>query len=85
MSPTQTDVETRIRELEATVRGLIQEVVEANERIHHLEEALDGGTQRRDEPGVRSEPDGGTGTKQMGGADEGDDENASDLDDIIVA
>lgn len=34
---------TRLNELEATVRGLTQELVEANERIRHLEAALDEG------------------------------------------
>jgi hypothetical protein len=85
MSRKQTDVKARVRELEATVRGLTQEVVEANERIHKLEEALDGAESRRAEPGVRADGDGDAGTKQMGGADEGADETATDLDDIIVA
>ena len=60
-------------------------VVEANERIHHLEEQVDGEPRTRDEPGVRAEADGGSGTKPMGDTDEADDETATDLDDIIVA
>jgi len=94
MSPKQTDLRTRIGELEATVRGLTQELVDANERIRQLENSLDAeaGVEPKREIGVRSsgdeEGDGnssGTGTKQMGGDAEADGETTSDLDDIIVA
>ncbi|WP_122088907.1 DUF7518 family protein [Halalkalicoccus subterraneus] len=37
MSNRVEDLETRVEELEATVRGLTEELVEANERIRTLE------------------------------------------------
>lgn len=37
MSNRVEDLETRVEELEATVRGLTEELVEANERIRDLE------------------------------------------------
>lgn len=94
MSPKQTDLRTRIGELEATVRGLTQELVDANERIRHLEAALeDEGTEhrsarRRREPGVRQQTDGSgaeEATTQKDDEREAGGETAPDLDDIIVA
>jgi predicted nucleic acid-binding Zn-ribbon protein len=37
MSNRVEDLETRVQELEATVRGLTEELVESNERIRELE------------------------------------------------
>lgn len=88
MSPRQTDLRTRIGELEATVSGLTQELVEANERIRHLEDALEGepDAPKRQEVGVRSDDGDADGsTKQMEDETETDDETPSDLDGIIVA
>jgi len=89
MSPKQTDLRTRIGELEATVSGLTQELVEANERIRTLEAALEEepNAPKREEIGVRSADDGGDGqaTKQMNDESEADDDTTSDLDGIIVA
>jgi hypothetical protein len=90
MSPKQNDVRTRVDELAATVRGLTQELVEANERIRQLEAALEGGDDGRSEDasdgGARADGNRTEGsTKQMGGPDQTDEETPSDLDDIIVA
>ena len=85
MAPKQTDLRARVSELEATVSGLTQELVEATERIRQLEAAAEseaGGRERR-EPGVGS--DGEEATKQMSDGGEADDETGSDLDGIIVA
>ena len=101
MSPKQTDVGARLSELEATVRGLTQELVEANERIRTLEAELEGETARAatDGSGVLSpearngdsgrddggEDSSGTSTKHTNDDREADGEAGSDLDDIIVA
>ncbi|MFB6124652.1 MAG: hypothetical protein ABEJ59_01670 [Halanaeroarchaeum sp.] len=42
MSEDAGDLEGRVRELEATVRGLTSELVDATERINQLEAALEG-------------------------------------------
>ena len=101
MSPKQTDVGARLSELEATVRGLTQELVEANERIRTLEAELEGKgakTAATDGSGVRSptsrngssgpedgENSSGTSTKHTKDDRQADEEAGSDLDDIIVA
>ena len=97
MSRNQTDVGARLAELEATVRGLTQELVEANERIRILEDAVEEGADARgsSEALVLSGSDrngdggdeGGDGgsTKQMGDDPQADEKADADLDDIIVA
>ena len=97
MSRNQTDVGARLAELEATVRGLTQELVEANERIRILEDALEEGAGARESAddlvlsgGDRNgegtdESDGGGSTRQMGDDGKTDEKADADLDDIIVA
>jgi hypothetical protein len=97
MSPKQTDEGARLAELEATVRGLTQELVEANERIRTLEAALEDGAApaggRTDRPvldgtqrnGESADADESGNTRQMGDDGLADEKADSDLDDIIVA
>jgi len=97
MSRNQTDVGARLAELEATVRGLTQELVEANERIRILEDALEEGADAGkssealvlsggDRNGEASdEGDDGGSTRQMGDDGKTDEKADADLDDIIVA
>ena len=79
------DASARLRELEATVRGLTQELVSTNERLRQLEAALeedgtatDGGATRatRDEDQAETE----TATEEAT-----TDGGSGDRDDIIVA
>lgn len=96
MARNESDVTARLSELEATVRGLTQELVDANERIRTLEAAVEDGGEPAD--GTVSTGtavgDGGTtddavesaeDTKQMGDDGEPAEEADQDLDDIIVA
>ncbi|MDX1747820.1 MAG: hypothetical protein R3324_17950 [Halobacteriales archaeon] len=83
------ELERRLDEVEATVRGLTEELVEAHGRISELEDRLDDG---------EDDPDAEAPTKRMTDAEkdrteraaqaddssDGTDEEA-DLDDIIVA
>ena len=88
MSPKQTDLRTRIGELEATVSGLTQELVDATERIRTLEEALDAEPEppkRRETGREDGDEDAGGSAKQMSDESEAEDETPSDLDGIIVA
>ena len=65
------DVPRRLAELEATVSGLTQELVEANERLRQLEASLDDAADPEPrEPNV--DPD-------------ADDEDPTETDDIIIA
>jgi len=97
MSRNQTDEGARLAELEATVRGLTQELVEANERIRILEDAVDVDGEGVAGPGdatrsgpdqngeaARTSADGGS-TRQMGDDGQADEKADADLDDIIVA
>ena len=68
------DLRQQVNELEATVRGLTQELVEANERINHLETLVD------DVPAESSAAD--TGEEDPTQSEESGD---ADIDDIIVA
>ncbi|MFC3478449.1 DUF7518 family protein [Halobacterium litoreum] len=85
------ELEERVSELEATVRGLTEELVDASERIRTLEAELDqtpSTEELRDaheETPVTGEgdADGDEATKGEAG-DDGDNEE-SGLDDIIVA
>ena len=91
MSRKETDLRTRVGELEATVSGLTQELVEANERIRQLEaehEAGDGQTETAENgPVLGAEEQNGDGKSTKGQSDDtqGDGDAGSDLDDIIVA
>lgn len=100
MSPKKTDVGARLSELEATVNGLTQELVEANERIRTLEAELEeeGSKTAADGSGVLAPEErnghngSGDGGTSSGGSTKGksddrqaDEEAGSDLDDIIVA
>jgi predicted nucleic acid-binding Zn-ribbon protein len=83
-------LEERVDELEATVRGLTEELVDASERIRVLEEELDQTPsteelrEAREESIVGSEDtDGGEATKS--GQSQSEDNEESELDGIIVA
>ncbi|NIB98723.1 hypothetical protein [Halobacterium sp. R2-5] len=87
------ELEQRVEELEATVRGLTEELVDASERIRTLEAELDEPPSteelREAREGGVIEPDDDTeegadeATKPVEG--EADDNEESGLDDIIVA
>ncbi|MFB6269694.1 MAG: hypothetical protein ABEH83_07105 [Halobacterium sp.] len=91
------DLEQRVEELEATVRGLTEELVDASERIRTLEAELDQSpsteelreARERPLPGADADgeeaPEGeaGEATKRADG--DADDNEESGLDDIIVA
>jgi len=83
------DLEDRVAELEATVRGLTEELVDASERIRTLEAELDRTPStaelreaREEEP---VEPAGDADEAPKTGEDEATDNEESGLDDIIVA
>jgi|GEM_PF-2721345 len=57
MGRNQHDVQTRLGELEATVSGLTQELVEANERIRQLEAAVEGESVEGDATGASGQVD----------------------------
>ena len=96
MSPPSDDLRQRVDELEATVRGLTQELVEATERIRQLEDAEEdsdaAGTDEEVEP-VGQPADQVTGAESVVGTEndseppsEGNPEQEEDdVDDIIVA
>lgn len=81
------DLHGRLNELEATVRGLTQELVEANERIRQLEDELD----TEAEPEYIEADDGGedadsdTTKTDDEPALESETDEATEEDDIIVA
>jgi len=86
------ELEQRVEELEATVRGLTEELVDASERIRTLESELDQPPSTEE---LREAREGGV-IEPSGDADEADeatkspggeagDNEESDLDDIIVA
>jgi len=87
------ELEQRVEELEATVRGLTEELVDASERIRTLEAELDRTPSteelRESREGGVIEPDGDAdteadeATKPVDG--EAEDNEESGLDDIIVA
>ncbi|MCD2198486.1 hypothetical protein LPA44_01000 [Halobacterium sp. KA-4] len=87
------ELEQRVEELEATVRGLTEELVDASERIRTLEAELDRTPSteelRESREGGVIEPDddpdteADEATKPVDG--EADDNEESGLDDIIVA
>ena len=81
------ELERRVDELEATVRGLTEELVEAHGRIADLEDRLEAGDPDEDPPTKRMTAEETDDTERAAQADEtsdGTDEEA-DLDDIIVA
>ncbi|MDY6818243.1 MAG: hypothetical protein SVG88_06235 [Halobacteriales archaeon] len=93
------ELEEEVRELRATVRGLTEELVDANERIRELEELADEGTLAAN--GLNSSADNGevtaTDTTPAPAADDADadaagadetaegEESTETEDDIIVA
>ena len=83
------DLEDRVAELEATVRGLTEELVDASERIRTLEAELDRTPstaelrEAREETPV--EPGEGADEAPKTGEDEAENNEESGLDDIIVA
>ena len=99
MSETGDDLRQRVDELEATIRGLTQELVEANERIRQLEDELDArpetivaddGDEKADETeastkplGTEMETDPEPETETNTPTEDGSEEE--DTDDIIVA
>jgi len=86
------ELEGRVEELEATVRGLTEELVDASERIRMLEEELDHSPSTEELREAHERPvgeadddaaEGGEATKSADG--DGDDNDESEIDDIIVA
>lgn len=73
------ELRQRLDEMEATVRGLTQELVEANERIRQLEEHVE------EQPATKPMPS----DAKSGASDESEDdtqpEDLEEEDDIIVA
>lgn len=78
------DVAARLTELEATVRGLTQELVSAEERIRQLEAALEEEAEPASARPTKDTPDGGEADADAPSED-ATDEDSGDLDDIIVA
>ncbi|WP_232687434.1 DUF7518 family protein [Halobacterium zhouii] len=84
------DLEERVSELEATVRGLTEELVDAGERIRTLEEELDRSPsteelrEARETASIDPDETEDEAPKSAEGEDSSDTEE-SDLDDIIVA
>jgi predicted nucleic acid-binding Zn-ribbon protein len=76
MSNRVEELESRVKELEATVRGLTEELVEANERIRALESELE------DEADVEPEE---IGVESHTPEQEEPKEEVASTDDIIVA
>lgn len=70
------DQAARLAELEATVRGLTQELVSCEERIRELEAAVEAAT--KDSPGEAE-------AASEAGSEGSADEAGGDLEDIIVA
>jgi uncharacterized coiled-coil protein SlyX len=83
------ELEERVAELEATVRGLTEELVDASERIRTLEAELDRTPSTAELREAREEepvdPDEGADEAPKTGEDEAEDNEESGLDDIIVA
>lgn len=78
------DLTARLAELEATVRGLTQELVSAEERIRQLEAAVDEAPAETDGGATKASPeDAQTGSDAA--PDEAADEADDELDGIIVA
>ncbi|MFB6071897.1 MAG: hypothetical protein ABEJ88_02920 [Halobacterium sp.] len=85
------ELEERVAELEATVRGLTEELVDASERIRTLEAELDQSPSteelretREEPPGVDADDGAGDEATKGSGGEEQDNEE-SGMDDIIVA
>jgi len=83
------DLEDRVGELEATIRGLTEELVDASERVRTLEAELDQTPStaelreaREEEP---VEPGEGADEAPKSADEEATDNEESGLDDIIVA
>lgn len=81
------ELETRVRELEATVSGLTDELVESRERLHAIEEEVDVDQDIIEGKPTRSEP---TEEVEAEGAkppetEETNETDAESSDDIIVA
>lgn len=87
------ELEQRVEELEATVRGLTEELVDASERIRTLEAELDRTPSTEElresreggviEPDDDADTEADEATKPVDG--EAEDNEESGLDDIIVA
>jgi predicted nucleic acid-binding Zn-ribbon protein len=74
-------LESRMEELEATIRGLTEELVEANQRIRELEQAQDAAEADAKPESTQAEE-----AKSDESKDDIEEEESSDLgDDIIVA
>jgi len=84
------ELEDRVAELEATVRGLTEELVDASERIRTLEAELDRTPSTAELREAREEApvepaDEGADEAPKSGEDEAENNEESGLDDIIVA
>jgi predicted nucleic acid-binding Zn-ribbon protein len=84
-------LEQRVEELEATVRGLTEELVDATERVRELEDELDQSPsttelqEAREGSIVESEEGAGSGDTTKGADGEAQDNEESASDDIIIA
>ena len=81
------ELERRLDELEATVRGLTEELVEAHGRIAELEDQLEAGDADEDLPTKRMTAEESDETERAAPTDDSSDgtDEEADLDDIIVA
>lgn len=78
------DLTARLAELEATVRGLTQELVSAEERIRQLEAAVDDTAAETDGGATKASPEEGEEAADAA-PDEPAEEAGGEFDDIIVA
>lgn len=74
------DATARLAELEATVRGLTQELVSCEDRIRQLEAAIEGPAD-----GATKATRGAPQAADEAGTGEGEEESGGDPEDIIVA
>ena len=81
MSSDAQDDDRRLVELQATISGLTQELVELSERVRRLEDELEADTAGRSSGAARKDT-----SDQDAGNDDGSGEGPPpDIDDIIVA
>lgn len=90
MSNRVEELESKVKELQAAVNGLTEELVETKERVRQLEDEVDvdlspAGHRRGAEEGSTDETDEQVEGDKADGADEGNNEGKSSESDIIVA
>ena len=88
------ELETRVNELEATVDGLTEEIVETRDRLHELEADDSDDSEEYIEAGVGMTPETETDSSETSAVEaavegdkhtENEEENTTEADDIIVA